>query len=453
MRVNKMTISEINAQYGKIPPQAIELEEAVLGALMLERDSYLVIAEIIGTESFYKEEHQKIFNVIKYLSDNGKPIDLLIVTRELMNRGDLEMIGGPMTITELTSRVASAAHIEFHARIIAQKFMQRELIRICSEVQTKAYDDTIDVDDIMSFLDSQILSMRGCASSQNLSIKNGIEDIKKMMLKNIDSQDSSGLKTGLDYFDRFSGGLQKTDLVIIAGDSSQGKTSLALTIAKNATLNHGAITAMYSLEMSKMQLISRLISQETGISSKRIINYTIKKDELDKIDEASAKLSNMNMYFDEKSTSSISNICSSLRNLKLKYNINLAIIDYLQLVNSDLKGKTDESQIADITRRLKNVAKDLDICIIALSQFSRPTNGNIKPSKGRLRGSGQIEEAADIVMTVWRPETFNIPTIKIANEDVKSAGIAECRIEKGRNIGTCSFFLRFNKETTGFYNY
>jgi replicative DNA helicase len=449
----KITIEQINAQYGKIPPQAIDLEEAVLGALMLERDAYISVSDIIDTQSFYKLEHQEIFEVIKYLSSNNMPIDLMMVTQELKNRSILDKVGGPLIITQLTSRVASAAHIEFHSRIIAQKFIQREMIRISTEIQTKAYDDTIDVDDLISEAENKLASIQQTGQSKESNISEGIRGLKERIACNQKNTGLSGIGTGIFKFDQFSGGLQKTDLIIIAGESSQGKTSYALTIGKNAAMNYNAKVAFYSLEMDKIQLIARLVAQETGISSKRILNQKLNQDEMKQVAQTTKIMEHLPVFFDESSTSTIDQICTSIRRLKMKYDINLAVIDYLQLVGSGLKNKTDEAQIAEITRRLKNVAKDLGISVIALSQLSRTTNGNHRPTKNRLRGSGQIEEAADVVMLIWRPETYEIDQFPEPHKGIATAGLAECLIEKGRNIGTGSFLLKFNPETTGFYDY
>ena len=450
---HKKNIDELNAAFGKVPPQAIEVEEAVLGALMLERDAYTNIADIIDTQSFYKQEHQKIFEAIKYLSSNNKPIDLMMVTQELKNRSILDEVGGPVTITKLTSRVATAAHIEFHSRIIAQKFMQREMIRISTEIQTKAYDDTIDVDDLISEAENKLAAIQETGQSKESNISEGVRGLEERIAWNQKNTGLSGIGTGIFKFDLFSGGLQKTDLLIIAGESSQGKTSLALSMLKNAVMKYSARAAVYSLEMDKVQLVARLIAQETGISAKRILNQKLSKEEMIHVSETAKIMNNLPVFFDESSTSTIDQICTSIRRLKMKYGINMAIVDYLQLVGSGLKNKTDEAQIAEITRRLKNVAKDLGISVIALSQLSRTTNGNHRPTKSRLRGSGQIEEAADIVMLIWRPETYEIDQFPEPHKGISTTGLAECLIEKGRNIGTGSFLLKFNPETTGFYDY
>jgi replicative DNA helicase len=248
-QTNKMTIEQVNAQYGKIPPQAIEVEEAVLGALMLERDAYITVADIIDTKSFYKEEHQKIFDVIKYLSTHEKPVDLLMVTQELKNREKLEEVGGPLMITQLTSKVASAAHIEFHSRIIAQKFMQREMIRVSTEIQTKAYDDTIDVDDLIDFSETALFSVaEGNIKKESMPIKPLLREAALLIEEASKREDGlSGVPSGFTAMDRITSGWQKTDLIIIAARPSMGKTAFVLSMARNMAVEHKVPVAVFSL--------------------------------------------------------------------------------------------------------------------------------------------------------------------------------------------------------------
>lgn len=448
-------VDEMNAAFGLVPPQALDVEEAVLGALLLERDAYFAISEIINEESFYKHEHQMVFRAVSDLITKGKPVDLLLATQELKASGNLEKIGGPLFITKLLGKVASAAHIEHHARIIAQTYLARQIIRICTVRSTQAYDQNIDVDETISGLQNDLIGLFDNGSKRELKISDAIRDIDERIKINLTAKGLTGLGTGITRFDNFTGGLQKSDLIIIAGESSQGKTSLALSMVKNAVLYFKARVAIYSLEMSKSQLVARLIAQESGISSKRILNYRLSPVEQSMVKTQTMRMENLPVYFDESSCSSIDQICTSLRKLKLKYDINLGVVDYLQLVSSGLKNKSDESQIAEIARRLKNVAKELDISIIALSQLSRLTSEDKtkhRPSKNRLRGSGQIEEAADIVMMVWRPETYGLNSFEAPFEGVTAFNLAECIIEKGRNIGVGAFLVRFNKETTHFFD-
>ncbi|HOY52264.1 MAG TPA: DnaB-like helicase N-terminal domain-containing protein, partial [Prolixibacteraceae bacterium] len=243
------TLEQLNAQFGKVPPQAPEVEEAVLGALMLERDAYVTVADIIDTGSFYKDEHQKIFEAIKALSLNEKPVDLLMVTQELKDRNQLEEVGGPAYLAQLTRRVASAAHIEFHARIIAQKYIQRELIRVSGEIQTKAYDDTIDVDDLIDFSESSLFKVaEGNIKKETVPIrpvlKAALDLIEEARLR---EDGLHGVPSGFTALDRITLGWQKTDLIIIAARPSMGKTAFVLSMARNMAVDHNRPVAIFSL--------------------------------------------------------------------------------------------------------------------------------------------------------------------------------------------------------------
>ncbi len=437
---------------GQVPPQATEVEEAVLGAIMIESSAYKKISSILTADSFYDPKHQKIFQTVECLVNQNKPIDLLVVTQELKNSGELEAIGGPLFITQLTNKIATAAHIEHHARIIAQTQIARQIIKICAERGSQAYDQMTDIDDLLSGLQDDLTAILQFGHSNETSLADGLKEVDQRIAFNQTNTGLSGIGTGFSKLDKITGGLQKTDLVIIAGDSSQGKTSFALSILKNAVIDHKARAAVYSLEMSRSQLISRILSTETNITASDILGRCLSKAEIEKVERMTSKLRSLPIFFDESSTSTIDQICSSIRRLYIKHKINLVIIDYLQLVGSGLKNKTDESQLAEVARRLKNIAKELDITVIALSQFNRDP-ANFRPNVSRLRGSGQIVEAADLVLLVWRPEHYGLHEFPDPFKGTASKGLAECRIAKGRNVGTGTFLLRFNSETTGFYEY
>lgn len=439
---------------GKIPPQAVEVEQAVLGALMLERNAYNSVSDILTVESFYDYKHQIIFKVIQDLARKNRPIDLLVVTRELKDQGRMEDIGGVFYITQLTSMVASAANTAFHARIIAQKHIARELIRITSQRCSQAFDESEEIEETLTGLQNDLITLLEAGKGAESSMADGCVSIKERIAFNKQKKGLSGIGTGLFKLDNFTGGLQKTDLVIIAGDSSHGKTSFALTILKNSVMKYGARAAVYSLEMSRDQLISRILATECSIPAKDILGKCLSDSEANKIEPSLEKLNKLPIFFDETSTSNIDQICASIRRLKIKKNINLVIVDYLQMVDSGLKinKDSDETAIAKIARKLKNIAKELNITVIALSQFNRDKY-NPRPTVGRLRGSGQIVEAADLVLLLWRPEQYEIMQFPKPHEGISSAGLAECMIAKGRNVGTGSFLLRFDAETTGFYDY
>lgn len=435
---NKMTTDQINAQFGKIPPQAIDVEQAVLGALMLERDAMHRVSDVIDTPSFYKEEHQKIFEVIKYLSTQQKPVDLLTVTQELKNRDLLDVIGGPMEITLLTSRVASAAHIEFHARIIAQKFMQREVIRVSSELQTKAYDDTVDVDDLLNDARTSINDIDNlmlCSNSGQTSQVVASEELKEIEkdCQRAEAGLSPGIPTGLNHLDKVTGGWRKTDLIILAARPSVGKSSLSFFFDKTAAKNDFWVNH-YSFEMKNGKIFRINLSAETGIPRSSIRDGVLTQEDWKQIHNATGKIENLKIIWNDNSKLSVNHIrANTIRNVRAG-RCDMVVIDYLQLIKPSDKKAIREQQIADISRTLKEIAMECNVPVIALSQLNREVEkrADKEPTMADLRESGSIEQDADIIMFVWDKEN---PKLKI---------------DKNRNgkIGHVDFWA--NSEKTAF---
>lgn len=445
-------IEQINAQYGKLPPQAVEVEEAVLGALMLERDAYVTVADFIDTSSFYKEEHQKIFDAIKKLSGKEKPVDLLMVTQELKDRNQLEEIGGPAYITQLTRRVASAAHIEFHARIIAQKFIQRELIRVSSEIQTKSYDDTLDVDDLIDFSESALFQIaEGNIKKETVPIKPILNEAIIQIEKAKNQKEGlSGVPSGFTAIDRITSGWQRTDLVIIAARPSMGKTAFVLSMARNMAANHNKSVALFSLEMSSIQLVTRLISAETELGSQKLKSGRLEDWEWEHLNRKIAALDKAPIFIDDTPALSIFEFRAKCRRLKMQHQIDVIIVDYLQLMTAgtDSRGSR-EQEVSTISRSLKAIAKELDVPILALSQLNRSVESREgkRPQLSDLRESGAIEQDADIVLFIHRPEYFGITEDDSGNSLI---GVAEIIIAKHRNGATGDVHLAFKKELAKF---
>lgn len=446
------TIEQINAQYGKLPPQAVEVEEAVLGALMLERDAYVTVADIIDTPSFYKEEHQKIFEAIKKLSGKEKPVDLLMVTQELKDREQLDEVGGPGYITQLTRRVASAAHIEFHARIIAQKFIQRELIRVSSEIQSRSYDDTVDVDDLIDFSESSLFQVaEGNIKKETVPIKPVLNEAILQIEKARNQQDGlNGVPSGFTALDRITSGWQKTDLVIVAARPSMGKTAFVLSMARNMAVDHNKAVALFSLEMSSLQLVTRLIASETEIGSQKLKTGNLEDWEWEHLNRKISNLDKAPIYIDDTPALSIFEFRAKCRRLKMQHDIQVVIVDYLQLMTagSDNRGSR-EQEVSTISRSLKAVAKELDIPILALSQLNRSVESREgkRPQLSDLRESGAIEQDADIVTFIHRPEYYGIDEDESGNS---LRGVAEIIIAKHRNGATGDVHLSFKKELAKF---
>jgi replicative DNA helicase len=444
---NQFNIEQINAQYGKIPPQAIEVEEAVLGALMLERDAYITIADIIDVRSFYKEEHQKIFEVIKYLSTHEKPVDLLMVTQELKNRNLLDEVGGPLIITQLTSRVASAAHIEFHSRIIAQKFIQREMIRVSTEIQTKAYDDNIDVDDLIDFSQTSLFQVaEGNIKRESRPIKPILREAAQLIEEASKRDDGlTGVPSGFSALDRITYGWQKTDLIIIAARPSMGKTAFVLSMARNMAVEHNVPVAVFSLEMSSLQLVNRLISSETELGSDKIKNGRMAEWEWDHFHRKIANLDDAPLFIDDTPALSVFEFRAKCRRLKMQHNIGAVIVDYLQLMTAGIDNRgSREQEVSMISRSLKAIAKELDIPVLALSQLNRSVESREgrRPQLSDLRESGAIEQDADLVIFIHRPEYYQITEDENGNSLI---GVAEIIIAKHRNGATDDIKLSFKK--------
>ena len=437
-------IDQINQEYGKLPPAAIEVEEAVLGAYMLERDA--ILENPIKPEWFYKNENQIIANTIVELNRNGKKIDLLTVTMELKNHSKLEEVGGPAYITQLTRKVSSAAHLAQWLRIIQDKFIRRELIRMSHEVTNMSYDETNDFEDIFSKIQTHTLSVMDFEQNSVITLNDALVLVQNNINLNRQGGKIIGIPTGLKKIDEFTGGLQNSDLIIIAAETSQGKTSLALGISLNAGLS-GFAGAIYSLEMSNVQVGARLLSSYSKVSSKRILFYPLSSFEIHDVEHGISQLANVPLYFDDNVNSTLDSIATSIRRMKLKYNIKFAVVDYIQNIKK-LKGESDEASIGLICKTLKNLAKELDMPIVALSQLSRD-RANPFPTLGRLRGSGQIEESADNVIFIYRAEYYNLNFPEpFENEDTQ--GKAMLIVAKGRNVGTVCTLNTFDKSTTTF---
>ena len=448
------TIEQLNAYYGKVPPQAIEVEEAVLGALMLEKDAFHTVQAILKPESFYKDEHKKIFTAIRELAAKEKPIDLLVVTQALRNKGELDEVGGPLYITQLTSRVASAAHIEFHARIIAQKYIQRELILISSEIQGKSYDDAMELNDLIDFAESSLFRVtEGNITKESQPIKPLLQRAVEQIEINSKKPDGlSGIPSGFHKLDAITSGWQRTDLIIIAARPAMGKTAFVLTMARNMAANYKVPVAVFSLEMSSLQLVNRLISAETELGSDKIKSGRLENWEWEVFNRKLKNLEEAPLFIDDTPALSIFEFRAKCRRLKMQYNIGIVIVDYLQLMTAggDIRGNR-EQEVSTISRNLKAIAKEINVPIIALSQLNRSVESREgkRPQLSDLRESGAIEQDADMVMFIHRPEYYGIHNDADGNS---LKGIAEIIVAKHRNGAVGDFHLSFKAHLAQFNN-
>jgi replicative DNA helicase len=426
--------------YGKVPPQAKDLEEAVLGAIMLEKSAFDTVIEILKPECFYVESHQRIFKAMQGLAQKSQPIDILTVVEELRFREELDMVGGPYYVTKLTNAVVSAAHIEAHARIILQKFIQRELIRVSGEIIGDAYEDSTDVFDLLDDAESKLFEIT------NNHLRKNFDTIDSVLVKTIQriedlrhrNEDVTGVPSGFPSLDRVTYGWQNTDLIILAARPAVGKTAFALNLARNAALNAAKQTpvAFFSLEMSAGQLVQRILSAESEIWMEKISRGKMEEHEMKQLyAKGIQKLAQAPIFIDDTPALNIFELRAKCRRLKNKHNIGLVIIDYLQLMSgTDNKNGNREQEISNISRNLKGLSKELSIPIIALSQLSRAVEtrkeGNKMPQLSALRESGAIEQDADMVMFLYRPEYYDITANEMGENN---RGETHVRIAKHRN--------------------
>jgi len=428
--------------YGKVPPQAKDLEEAVLGAVMLEKNAFDAVIEILKPECFYVEAHQRIFSSMQSLANKSQPIDILTVAEELRSKNELEMVGGAYYVTKLTNMVVSAANIEAHARIILQKFIQRELIRISGEIIGDAYEDSTDVFDLLDDAESKLFEIT------NNHLRKNFETIDSILVKTIQriedlrhkNEDVTGVPSGFAALDKVTYGWQNTDLIILAARPAVGKTAFALNLARNAAMHPTKPTpvALFSLEMSAGQLVQRILAAESEIWLEKIARGKLEEHEMKQLyARGIQRLAQAPLFIDDTPALNIFELRAKCRRLKNKNNIGMIIIDYLQLMSGSGDGRTNrEQEISNISRNLKGLAKELSVPIIALSQLSRAVEqrgakeGSRVPQLSDLRESGAIEQDADMVMFLYRPEYYDV-TQSAEGENIK--GLTEVKIAKHRN--------------------
>lgn len=451
------TIQSASQYVGRVIPNVVEIEEAVLGALMLEKNAILSVQDVLRPESFYIEAHQTIFQSILDLSAAIQPIDLLTVGQQLQKRGDLMKVGGPAFLAALTQKIGSAAHLEFHAKIVAQKHVQRQLITASTEIQNRSFSDEFDVEELINMAESEIFAIaEGNIRRDVQSVKDVVSKaIKKIEEAALKPDGLSGVPSGFTDIDRLTLGWQPSDLVIIAARPSMGKTAFVLSLARNIAVEQNRAVAFFSLEMSSIQLIMRLIMGESEIDSHKIKNGRLSPDEWKHLETSIKPLSEAKLFIDDTPALSIFEFRSKARRLKLQHNIEIIVIDYLQLMTvgmSDGRGNR-EQEVAMISRSLKAIAKELDVPILALSQLNRSVEsrgGSKRPQLSDLRESGAIEQDADIVAFIHRPEYYGMTQ----NEDgTPTQGLAEIIFAKHRNGAVGIEKLRFKAEQAKFVDW
>ncbi|GIV33047.1 MAG: replicative DNA helicase [Chitinophagales bacterium] len=433
--------------FGKMPPQARELEEAVLGAMLLESNAVATVIDILRPESFYVYAHQLIYQAILNLFHKSKPVDILTVTEELRHMGRLEEVGGAFYISELTNRLASAANVEHHARIVAQKHIQRELIRISGEVIRDAYEETTDVFELLDRAE------QGLYSIAERNLRRNYEKMSTLLSRSLNQLDQlrnhqdmlTGVPSGFTELDRVTGGWQKSDLIIIAARPGMGKTSFVLSIARNAAVDYNKPVAIFSLEMSSVQLVNRLMSAEAELPAEKLRRGNLEPFEWEQLTHKADRLAEAPIFIDDTPAINIFELRAKCRRLKSHHKVELFIVDYLQLMSAspDSRAGNREQEISNISRALKSIAKELETPFIAISQLSRAVEvrgGTRRPQLSDLRESGAIEQDADLVLFIYRAEYYKLEVDENQNP---TRGLGEIIIAKHRNGALKNVYVRF----------
>lgn len=445
-------------QSGVRLPHVVEIESAVLGAVLIDREAINLIKEVISVDSFFVEEHKIIFQVVLDMSEAGEAIDTQSVTRELRNRGMIRQVGGPRFVASLTAHVNSASNVEFHAMIMAQAGIKREMIRVAGEIIQQGAENELDIFDLLdktekSFFKISERNIRKNYADAKTIMRTTITELESKKLSN--NEGITGVPSGFRDLDGLTGGWQKTELIIIAARPGMGKTAFVVSAMRNAAVDHQKAVAIFSLEMSATQLMLRMISAEAELDSEKLRKGTLQPHEWEQLHHRITKLAGSKIFIDDTPALSILELRAKCRRLKAQHDLNMVIIDYLQLMTGDAGSgvsNSREQEIATISRSLKNLAKELEVPVIALSQLSRAVEtrgGNKRPQLSDLRESGSIEQDADMVMFLYRPEYYKITEDENGNS---TEGIGEVIIAKNRAGITETVPLQFIGKFTKFAN-
>lgn len=433
----------------RTPPHNLEAEQAVLGALLLVPDSFAVVSEILRPEDFYGEGHREIYTALKEMAERGRPIDLVTVTEELKSRDALDKVGGAAYLASLAGAVPTAVNAGHYANIVADKGLLRSLINTCTQLASRAYEEGADSEVLLDEAERMIMGLsqrrigKSYRSIRELLVE-ALERIEQLCQK---KGSITGLPTGFDDLDKYTSGLQPSDLVLLAARPSMGKTSLALNIAQNVAVKYRVPVAIFSLEMSSDQVVQRILCAEALVDQQKMRTGYLQENDWPRLMKAAAKLSEAPLFIDDTPAISLLELRSKARRLKLEHGIGLLVIDYLQLIQTGRRSENRVQEISEISRFLKSLARELDIPVLALSQLSRAVEqrgGDRRPMLSDLRESGSLEQDSDMVMFIYRDDYYN--------EDSENKGVADLIIAKHRNGPTGTIQLAFLKEFTKFVN-
>jgi replicative DNA helicase len=428
-------------------PQNIDAEQSVIGALFLDQNSVAKVARFLRAEDFYMESHRKIYEAILTLEENGHPVDLITVVNHLRDAGILDRIGGAAYVASLASMLPTAANIEYHAHIVEEKALLRNLIQIATRIANLGYEGE-DVEQLIDQSEKMILELTSRrASSAFTTMKELVMQVLRFIEERYQNKGAVlGVESGFKDIDKLCCGLQPGDLIIVAGRPAMGKTSFGLTIAHHVALSQRLPVAVFSLEMSKEQLVQRMLCSEAKVDQQKVRNGLLDESDWVKLTKAATKLAIAPLYIDDSALLSVRQVRAKAKRLQLEKGLSLIVIDYLQLMQSSLRVENRQQEISEISRSLKSLAKDLQVPVVALAQLSRQVEQrqDKRPIMSDLRDSGSIEQDADIVMFIYRDEYYK--------PDTDKKGITEIIIAKQRNGPTGAVELAFIKEYTRFLN-
>lgn len=455
---SKREAQPIDLMYGHIQPQALEVEKAVLGALMIDKDAYMEVCDLLRPESFYEPRNQMVYDAIVRLSVDENPVDVLTVTDKLEKMGHLEEVGGPAYIAELSSKVATSANLEYHANIVAEKYLSRQMINYVNVIGKKAYDESYDIKDVVQEAESTLFELAQKNMKKDYSALSPIVD-KAMELVNLAHSNKggiTGISTGYYKLDDMTCGWQNSDLVIIAGRPAMGKTAFALSLAKNIAADQKIPMAFFSLEMSDVQLANRLMSNACMVEGKKLLSGQLDGPDWLRLDKKLEILKEAPLYIDDTEGLSVMELRTKARKLVREKGVKLIMVDYLQLMTaSGMRYNSRQEEVSLISRSLKGLAKELNIPVLALSQLNRGVEGREgvegkRPQLSDLRESGAIEQDADMVVFLHRPEYYHI----LQSDDglIDYRGKAEVVIAKHRKGATGIIMMNFKGEYTRFEN-
>jgi len=435
----------------RLPPQNLEAEQCVLGSILLQQGALVKILELVTPEAFYRDAHKIIFSAMVALFEKNEPQDIITVTNILKDKNQLEQIGGPAYLSNLTDIVPVAANIIYYAQIIRSKSILRRLILTCTEIASRCYEEQSEIDSLVDDAEQTIFEISRTKSSQDFQPLNKIipDTFKKIERLAEKKELITGVPTGYDDLDRITAGLQSSDLIILAGRPSMGKTALAMNIVQNAAIFHKIPVAVFSLEMSKEQLGMRMLCSVSRVDSQDLRTGFIRDPDWPKLARATGILSDAPIFIDDTPAISVLEMRAKSRRLKAEHDVGLVVVDYLQLMRGRSSAERREQEISEISRSLKAMAKELDLPVIALSQLNRSLESrpNKRPQLSDLRESGAIEQDADVICFLYRDEIYN------KSEDNPKRGIAEIIIGKQRNGPTGTVELTFIDKYTTFENY